>query len=106
MQEVWNAIREGANTYLRQQLFTILPLIAILTIALFASVYIVPPSPEAAHWYCGTIKGVPLEQTEHCVETLTIAEEQQVRTYIGFGRAIAFVLGAGFSLAVGQIGIS
>ena len=105
MQEVWNAIREGANTYLRQQLFTILPLIAILTIALFASVYIVPPSPEAAHWYCGTIKGVPLEQTEHCVETLTIAEEQQVRTYIGFGRAIAFVLGAGFSLAVGQIGM-
>ena len=105
MQEVWNAIREGANTYLRQQLFTILPLIAILTIALFASVYIVPPSPEAAHWYCGAIKGVPLELTEQCVETLTQAEKQQVRTYIGFGRAIAFVLGAGFSLAVGQIGM-
>ena len=105
MQEVWNAIREGANAYLQRQLVTILPLIGILTIALFASVYIVPPSPEASNWYCGTIKGVPLELTEQCAESLTQAEKQQVRTYIGFGRAIAFVLGAGFSLAVGQIGM-
>lgn len=105
MQEVWNAIREGANAYLQRQLVTILPLIAILTIAMFASVYIVRPSPEASNWYCGTIKGVPLELTEQCAESLTQAENQQVRTYIGFGRAIAFVLGAGFSLAVGQIGM-
>ncbi|MES0361431.1 MAG: sodium/proton-translocating pyrophosphatase, partial [Anaerolineales bacterium] len=78
MQEVWNAIREGANAYLQRQLVTILPLIAILTIALFLSIYIVPPSPEASNWYCGTIKGVPLELTEQCAETLTQAEKQQV----------------------------
>ena len=47
MQEVWNAIRVGADTYLRRQLRSILPLIAVLTVALFLSVYIVPPSPEA-----------------------------------------------------------
>jgi len=51
MQEVWNAIREGADAYLRSQLRTILPLIAVLTIALFGSVYIVPPTPEAGEWY-------------------------------------------------------
>ena len=47
MQEVWNAIKDGADAYLRRQLRSILPLIAILTIALFFSVYIVPPTPEA-----------------------------------------------------------
>ena len=47
MQEVWNAIKDGADAYLRKQLRSILPLIAVLTFALFFSVYIVPPSPEA-----------------------------------------------------------
>ena len=47
MQEVWGAIKDGADAYLRRQLRSILPLIAILTVALFFSVYIVPPSPEA-----------------------------------------------------------
>src|SRR6187455_573628 len=47
MQEVWNAIKDGANAYLQKQLRSILPLIAILTIVLFFSVFIVPPSPEA-----------------------------------------------------------
>src|SRR5215204_2313652 len=47
MQEVWNAIKDGANAYLQKQLRSILPLIGILTVVLFASVYIVPPSPEA-----------------------------------------------------------
>jgi K(+)-stimulated pyrophosphate-energized sodium pump len=37
MQEVWSAIRDGADAYLRRQLKSILPLIAILTIALFFS---------------------------------------------------------------------
>src|SRR5215510_4752702 len=46
MQEVWNAIKDGADAYLRKQLRSILPLIGVLTIALFFSVYIVPPSPE------------------------------------------------------------
>ena len=35
MQEVWNAIREGADAYLRRQLKSILPLIGVLTVALF-----------------------------------------------------------------------
>ena len=105
MQDVWNAIREGANAYLRRQLMTILPLIFILTIVLFASIYIVPPTSEASVWYCMAIKKVPAELAEQCVETLTVPETQQIRTYIGFGRAFAFVLGAGFSLAVGQIGM-
>ncbi len=44
MIEVWEAIRQGANAYLSQQLRTILPFIVLLTIALFLSVYIVPPT--------------------------------------------------------------
>ena len=47
MQEVWGWIREGADAYLRRQLTSILPLVVILTVLLFFSVYIVPPSPEA-----------------------------------------------------------
>ncbi len=86
MQEVWNAIKDGADAYLKRQLRSILPLIGILTIALFFSVYIVPPSPEALERF----KGVPAET---------------VRLWIGLARAFAFVMGAGFSLAVGQIGM-
>ena len=86
MQEVWNAIREGADTYLRRQLKSILPLIAVLTVALFFSVYIVPPTPEALERFSGMTEG-------------------SVRLIIGFARAIAFVMGALFSLAVGQIGM-
>ncbi len=86
MQEVWNAIKDGADAYLRRQLRSILPLIAILTIALFLSVYIVPPSPEA-------------------LERFSSSTPDQVRLIIGIARALAFVMGAGFSLAVGQIGM-
>ncbi|MGB7093409.1 MAG: sodium-translocating pyrophosphatase [Anaerolineales bacterium] len=105
MQKVWNAIRSGANAYLRRQLVTILPLILILTFALFASIYIVPPSSEASVWYCMAFKQVPAKAAELCVENLTAPENQQIRTLIGIGRAIAFMLGAGFSLMVGQIGM-
>ena len=86
MQEVWNAIKDGANAYLQKQLRSILPLIAILTVVLFFSVYIVPPSPEALERFQGSTS-------------------DQVRLIIGFARAIAFVMGAGFSLAVGRIGM-
>jgi K(+)-stimulated pyrophosphate-energized sodium pump len=86
MQEVWSAIRDGANAYLGRQLKSILPLIGILTIALFFSVYIVPPSPEALDRF----EGMPTEQ---------------VRLIIGLARAVAFIMGASFSLAVGQIGM-
>ena len=86
MQEVWNAIKDGADAYLQKQLRSILPLIAVLTVVLFFSVYIVPPTPEA-------------------LERFKNSSPDQVRMIIGFARAIAFVMGAGFSLAVGRIGM-
>ncbi|MCC6189683.1 MAG: sodium-translocating pyrophosphatase [Anaerolineales bacterium] len=86
MQEVWSWIKEGADAYLRRQLRSILPLIAILTVALFFSVYIVPPTPEALKRFEGT-------------------DEATIRLIIGLARAVAFVMGAGFSLTVGQIGM-
>jgi K(+)-stimulated pyrophosphate-energized sodium pump len=86
MQEVWGAIRDGADAYLRRQLRSILPLIVLLTVALFLSVYIVPPTPEAMQRFSGM-------------------GEAQVRLIIGLARAIAFVMGAVFSLTVGQIGM-
>lgn len=86
MQEIWNAIRQGADAYLNRQLKTILPLIILLTVALFFSVYIVPPSAEALERFPG-------------------GNEATIRIIIGFGRTIAFVLGAVFSLLVGQFGM-
>src|SRR5512146_1070326 len=86
MQQVWGAIRDGADAYLRRQLTSILPLIAILTVALFLSVYIVPPSPEALERFQGSTP-------------------DQVRLIIGIARAIAFIMGSGFSLLVGQLGM-
>jgi len=86
MQEVWEAIRQGANAYLTRQLRTILPFIVLLTIALFLSVYIVPP-------------------TEFSMEVFHEYGEGTIRLIVGIGRALAFVMGAGFSLAVGQLGM-
>ncbi len=105
MQKVWNAIRDGADAYLKRQLGSILPLIVILTVALFASVYIVPPTPEASEWYCLAFKGADITTAIECGHDLTTADQQTVRLLIGLGRAIAFVMGAGFSLTVGQIGM-
>jgi len=86
MQDVWRDIRDGADAYLRQQLRTILPFIAILTVILFLSVYIVPPTPEALERFEGY-------------------DENNVRLIIGISRAFAFVLGATFSMLVGQLGM-
>ncbi len=86
MIEVWEAIRQGADAYLTRQLRTILPFIGILTIVLFLSVYIVPPSAEALERFEGS-------------------SESSIRLIVGIGRAVAFMLGAGFSLIVGQIGM-
>jgi len=85
MQEVWDAIRVGAESYLSKQLKTILPAIGILFVALFLSVYVVPPSSEA-------LLEFPPEQ-------------YNTQLVIAIGRAIAFVLGATFSLTVGQLGM-
>ncbi len=86
MQEVWTAIKDGAIAYLRKQLRTILPIIALLTIVLFFTVYIVPPSLEALEVF-----------HEYPAETVLLI--------IATGRAIAFVMGALSSLAVGQLGM-
>ena len=50
-------------------------------------------------------KGASIEESVACAESLSSAEQQQVSTLIGIGRALAFAMGAGFSLAVGQIGM-
>jgi K(+)-stimulated pyrophosphate-energized sodium pump len=86
MLEVWEAIRTGANAYLTRQLRTILPVIGLLTVAMFLSVYIVPP-------------------TEFSQEVFSEMQDDQIRFVVGVGRALAFVMGAGFSLLVGQIGM-
>ncbi len=83
MQEVWNAIRIGANSYLTQQLKTIVPAIALLTVALFFSVYVVQPSLEAQKEFSG----------------------RNVQLIIAVGRSIAFIVGATFSILVGQMGM-
>jgi K(+)-stimulated pyrophosphate-energized sodium pump len=112
MQEVWNAIRIGADSYLSQQLRTILPLIAFLTVALFFSVYIVPPTLEAREWHCSIIQGVDAHDEAAllaCAEGLTAtaspAYYSQIQLIIGFARTIAFIMGAVFSLSVGQLGM-
>ncbi|MGZ7064931.1 MAG: sodium-translocating pyrophosphatase, partial [Candidatus Aminicenantales bacterium] len=83
MQEVWNAIRIGADSYLGRQLRRILPIIGILTVALFLSVYIVPASREAVREF----------------------GEKNAQIIVAIGRTIAFIMGASFSLLVGQLGM-
>jgi K(+)-stimulated pyrophosphate-energized sodium pump len=83
MQEVWNAIRVGADSYLSKQLRTIIVSIVILTVVLFFSVYVVPPSLEAQEEFAG----------------------RNVRMIIAIGRTIAFIVGATFSILVGQMGM-
>ncbi len=86
MQEVWNAIRTGADAYLSRQLKTILPLIFVLTGVLFFSVYVIPPTEEA-------------------LQRFSRYSPDVVKMIVGLGRAIAFVMGASFSLMVGQFGM-
>jgi len=93
MQEVWNAIRTGADAYLNRQLKTILPLIILLTVVLFFSAYIVNPMPES------------LERFGQFGPAGELLNQSQVQVIIGVARAIAFVMGALFSLMVGQFGM-
>ncbi len=82
MQEIWQAISLGAESYLHRQLKTILPAIGFLGVLLFLSVYVVPPGREA------------------------VAEfPKNTQLIIAIGRTIAFIMGASFSLIVGQLGM-
>ena len=86
MVEVWTAIKQGADTYLKKQLKSILPMIVVLTVCLFLSVYIVPVSAEAKIRFSSY-------------------SDDTVKLIIAFGRAGSFILGSFFSLLVGQIGM-
>lgn len=83
MQEVWDAIRVGADSYLNRQLKTILPAVGLLTVAMFLSVFVAEPSKEAVKEFGG----------------------DNARVIIAVGRTIAFILGSTFSLMVGQLGM-
>jgi K(+)-stimulated pyrophosphate-energized sodium pump len=84
MQRVWNGIREGALSYLHRQLRTIVPILIVLSILLFFTVYITTP--------------------ERGTEVL-FGDTEAGRIIVGVGRSLAFILGASFSLTVGQLGM-
>ena len=85
MQKVWNGIKEGALSYLRRQLRTIVPILLVLSILLFFTVYITTPER-------GTL-------------VLFESNLELGKILVGVGRSIAFIVGASFSLAVGQLGM-
>ncbi len=82
MQEVWQAIKEGAQGYLRRQLRTIVLTVLALSVVLFLSVFIIPPSEDAV-----------IKFGDNAVIAVAV------------GRTFAFFLGAGFSTIVGQLGM-
>lgn len=82
MQVVWRAIKSGAEGYLKRQLKTILLVLIPLTVILFLSVYVVPPSEEALKRFGDSAVIV-----------------------VAIGRTLAFIAGAMFSTLVGQLGM-
>ena len=83
MQEIWQDIKNGANTYLQTQLRTVAIMIAVLTVLMFLSVYLVHPTPEAQHMF-----------------------GDNARLIIGLARAGAFFMGSTFSAIVGFVGMN
>jgi K(+)-stimulated pyrophosphate-energized sodium pump len=88
MQKVWNGIREGALSYLNRQLRSIVPILAVLSILLFFTIYVTTPERGTLELFGNTPSGIATAQL-----------------LVGFGRAVSFVLGASFSLIVGQLGM-
>ena len=83
MQKVWMDIKLGANAYLSTQLRTIAIMIVILTGAMFFSVWVVSPSPEATELF-----------------------GERARIIIAIGRSVAFFAGSSFSAIVGFMGMN
>jgi len=79
---VWNAVREGALAYLKRQRKSIIPILLVLTVVLFLSVYVVTPTKQADEVF-----GV------------------DAPLMVAIGRTIAFLMGGMFSLLVGQLGM-
>ncbi|MHA1421459.1 MAG: sodium-translocating pyrophosphatase [Candidatus Thorarchaeota archaeon] len=88
MQKVWNGIREGALSYLDRQLRTIVPILIVLSFLLFFTVYITVPEAGTLELFGSDPEGI-----------------QTARVVVGIGRSVAFILGASFSLIVGQLGM-
>ena len=82
MKEVSRAIQEGAETYLKRQLRTVVFVIIILSVALFLTAYAGQP-------------------TDWIADGNTEAEWMLV----SLGRMLAFLMGAGFSASVGYYGM-
>jgi K(+)-stimulated pyrophosphate-energized sodium pump len=82
MQKIAKAIRDGGNAYLKRQFKTILLLIFILAAFIFATGFFgyTPPKP--------------------------VGEDFNPPWLIGLGRALGFLLGAGFSATVGYVGMN
>ena len=95
MQTVWEGIREGALSYLRRQLRTIIPILVVLSFLLFFTVYITVPESGTLELF-----GIDPVNPELTPDALANA-----RLIVGLGRSLAFVLGASFSLIVGQLGM-
>ena len=95
MQTVWEGIREGALSYLRRQLRTIIPILVVLSFLLFFTVYITVPERGTLELF-----GIDPVNPELTPDALANA-----RLIVGLGRSLAFVLGASFSLIVGQLGM-
>jgi K(+)-stimulated pyrophosphate-energized sodium pump len=82
MQKIAKAIRDGGNAYLKRQFKTILLLIFILAAFIFAT---------------GFFGYTPLKPA---------GEDFNPPWLIGLGRALGFLLGAGFSATVGYVGMN
>jgi len=79
---VWRGIKDGAEAYLSSQWQKIRLGIGLLTVLLFLSVWVIPPSEEAL-----------------------LEFGDKARLAVAFGRAGAFLMGATFSLLVGRLGM-
>jgi K(+)-stimulated pyrophosphate-energized sodium pump len=83
MRRYWGYIRAGAQAYLSRQLRTIAIAIGLLAVLLFASVLIIPPSPQSQEVWGAN-----------------------ARIAVAIGRSLAFLIGASFSYLVGAIGMN